>query len=202
MGRLILSAILIFLIFPNDTKADWKNTTDFYGFNFYQVFSGYNSKPYFMLNTYLENSKRAIEAGLVFKNDKRLLSGGSFAYKYYLVNMNGLSYNKSRDKQFRPYLNYTFVYNHYGKRIDKDLVHKNGVLGAERFISIEHYLGAGIQTRIVKNLFFDINTGYGLFLGNREHAEHLLILQYNENGRTGMGFIFKAGINYTFEYSP
>jgi hypothetical protein len=185
-----------------NSNASWKNTTDFYGFNLYQAFSGINKKPHFMLNTYLESSKRSIEAGLVFKRDKRLLSGGSFAYKYYLINMNGLSYNKSRDKRFRPYVSYTFVYNHYGKNIDEDERVKNDIMGVESSISIEHYFGGGLQTRVVDNLFFDINGGYGFFMGNMEHGEHMLMLKYNENGKRGTGFIFKAGINYTFEYSP
>ncbi|MCF6242630.1 MAG: hypothetical protein L3J74_14950 [Bacteroidales bacterium] len=107
-------------------------------------------------NLFYKCGKSEFKAGFVWQNQYQKISGLNLQYRYYLAD----------NDYFNVFL-YMNTMRNYNVNLRKEInavVHRynySEIPELERFNTQEHYVGFGIQVRLVQNLFIDSKIGFG-----------------------------------------
>lgn len=139
---------------------------------------------------FVKGKTKSIELGVYFDNETKTLTGISFGHKYFI-----LQNYFDKEGVIEPYIFYNFIY-----RVTtlKSLLTTNqySILNSTlepRYVSLEHYFGAGFEINFLNYFYINCNAGLGRFMGSIKNPElgESSDLYYGGNGWSG---IYKFGI--------
>ncbi len=107
-------------------------------------------------NLFYKCGRSEYKAGFIWQNQYQKISGFSLQYRYYLADNDYFN--------LFLYMNTMRNYNVNLRREINQVLHRfnyTEIAEFERFNTQEHYVGFGIQVRLVRNLFVDSKIGFG-----------------------------------------
>jgi hypothetical protein len=157
------------------------------------------------LGACIEKGRKSLQFGTIYEFENSAITGGEMVYKQFLF------HKKQSDESaithtFVPYLKYNFIYrssdpnnqpqNAENSNLKSMSTGKKPVEPTGKISSIEHFIGAGFQLKIISNLFFDTNIGFGSYIGsiNRNNIKEAGLGVHKSN--SGFGLSGEAGLTY------
>ena len=139
--------------------------------------------------TVIPDHRKNISLGLYFCSEQKKITGLTIHYE------RALRKYTDHQKVF-PYAFYNMIYRFTKTR--EVLIDKNKEADMVLYKSLEHHLGLGIRISPVKDLYFNVALGYGVYLGSIKKPSELNPVTGEIAGGNGFGMISKIGFAYIF----
>jgi hypothetical protein len=138
----------------------------------------------------LSGYRREMGIGLNFSSDFKSVSGFTLHHNIFLLN------ESMRHRHIvLPYAFYNLIYRKTRKAVPGTLA-KNTEAVTGMYTSVEHHLGIGVRVRLLKNLYANAETGYGVYLGSILRPSKPHPVTGAVNGTNGFGLLIKIGVGY------
>jgi hypothetical protein len=173
------------------------NYSSSYGSNLYlsETGSGYGLST--NSNFYVQEYNRTFELGLILNDKHCNISGLDFTYKHFL----GFRSAHLYDKPLTFFIYYNFIY-----RIPATIINTNSGLKSapvdtflfnNKITTFEHYVGLGVKLRLKEKFYFEMSTGFGVYLGSRYKGSTPKTWGFHLNNH---GYVpsFKMGVGLQF----
>ncbi len=167
-----ISLILLILLAGNASASFSNENYDLHdriiGFSVYRSESGSGYGQSINMNISIENNRKHLEFGVIYQNEMQKFSGGEILYKRYFNSAFRQEEETDYHRNVRYFMQYNFIfrYSNSPDRISENIFTPGMMIPGGQVATFEHYLGAGILYRLVRNFYLSTGLGYGITLGS------------------------------------
>jgi hypothetical protein len=163
----IIGVIAGLVLMMNINSQELEPRTSFYGVQMYQSSTGSGYGASYNINANFTKNQRVFEVGIMLNSASQKFMGLEFLYKHFL----GYKSTRFYSHKVKTYLHYNFLYRSPQDIIINQSALKSGSVDpsyeGSKMTTLEHAIGFGTQINVFSNLFFDCNTGVGVYLGSK-----------------------------------
>ncbi|NBC82780.1 MAG: hypothetical protein GVY19_05305 [Bacteroidetes bacterium] len=170
-----------------------------YGIAMSQNHTGSGHGSNVALSTNVRKANKTLEVGAIFNDEENRISGADIKYKVFLGTPNEFVYKSRKVKTF---FQYNCMYQKRTTEKNMDLAGNFKSTGESPTMegevsTIEHYVGIGMQVKLMNRMHLEGSMGAGGYIGSVKHDEGgARITNQSKNG--GYTLSFKIGVGYAF----